>query len=139
VAGDYEISVPILLAGWKLLRTPRLQFQHFMPPERLTTEYLYRLCQGLGEARPAVILLQQEVRRRFHQQTRADLIPFPIRALAAISRGLLAQARARRVKDIESKADLLVQYGIALGYFHFLSQRSRCQESLGSTIFIFVE
>jgi hypothetical protein len=118
--GDYEISVPILLAGWKLLRTPRLQFQHFMPPERLTTEYLYRLCQGLGEARPAVILLQQEVRRRFHQQNRTDLVPFPIRALAAISRGLVAQARVRRVKDIETKADLLLQHGVALGYFHFL-------------------
>lgn len=46
--GDTEICKRVLLAGYKLYYSEQLTFVHYIPPDRLTTDYRDRLLQGLN-------------------------------------------------------------------------------------------
>lgn len=48
--GDTEICLALQLAGWRLWYDSRLEFKHFIPPERLSEKYMIRRMEGNGEA-----------------------------------------------------------------------------------------
>jgi glycosyltransferase involved in cell wall biosynthesis len=48
---DIELTYAIRLLGWKLHLNDGLRFQHYMPAQRLTEEYLVRMSEGHGRSR----------------------------------------------------------------------------------------
>jgi hypothetical protein len=46
--GDVELMVAISFMGWKAWYEPRLQFRHWIPAARLTTDYMRRLSRAIG-------------------------------------------------------------------------------------------
>lgn len=49
---DHELSHYIKFAGYELGYLPDMKFEHFMPKERLSLEYLERLVRGSGYSAP---------------------------------------------------------------------------------------
>ena len=52
---DTELCYRLRLAGWKLWYEPRLQFQHYMPKDRLNWAYARRLYRGAGKESAALL------------------------------------------------------------------------------------
>lgn len=46
--GDYELCYLLKLTGYNLWYDERLKFHHYMPPQRLTREYLIKLINGVA-------------------------------------------------------------------------------------------
>jgi glycosyltransferase involved in cell wall biosynthesis len=49
-SGDVELMLAISFMGWKAWFEPRLQFQHWIPAARLTTNYMRKLSRAIGIA-----------------------------------------------------------------------------------------
>ena len=47
---DSEMTYVIMMLGWDAAFDPTLRFKHYMPVNRLTSDYACRLFQGLGES-----------------------------------------------------------------------------------------
>jgi len=45
---DSEICLALRLAGWRIMRDPRLRLQHFLPAGRLRWRYIRQLYRGYG-------------------------------------------------------------------------------------------
>jgi glycosyltransferase involved in cell wall biosynthesis len=54
--GDNELCYRLRLQGYKLWYHSSLKFYHFMPPQRLTYEYLHRLLDGISYSRMQLVL-----------------------------------------------------------------------------------
>lgn len=54
--GDTELSFATKLLGYKLWFSPRLQFFHYMPAARLSTDYLLRLNEALSFSSASLIV-----------------------------------------------------------------------------------
>jgi glycosyltransferase involved in cell wall biosynthesis len=50
--GDLELSTVLRSKGGKLYFSESMCFKHYMPAERLTEDYLLRMCRGHGRSRP---------------------------------------------------------------------------------------
>lgn len=48
---DFELTMALRLAGWKLHYSHDLHFKHYMPSVRLTQEYLLNMSEGHGRSR----------------------------------------------------------------------------------------
>jgi len=46
--GDNELCYALVMAGWRVWYNPRLELRHFIPKERLTSDYLKRWFTGAG-------------------------------------------------------------------------------------------
>lgn len=67
---DSELCKWFLVAGYRLWYDERMLFQHFIPKERLTAEYLHALFRGFGETKKILerydqYLHHQPVRRKW--------------------------------------------------------------------------
>jgi hypothetical protein len=51
---DTELTIALLLNGWKLALEPRLKLKHFMPAHRLDWRYLRRTARGYGASHVAL-------------------------------------------------------------------------------------
>ena len=51
---DYEICYALALAGWRIWYDSRLKLTHFIPAQRLSNAYLWRLADGIRRAGPVL-------------------------------------------------------------------------------------
>jgi glycosyltransferase involved in cell wall biosynthesis len=67
-AGDNELCYCLILLGYSILYSPDLQFQHFIPQQRLTKSYLMKLNYSFGYSKtlllPYGVFLQQVPERK---------------------------------------------------------------------------
>jgi glycosyltransferase involved in cell wall biosynthesis len=47
--GDTELCYALILAGYRIFYSSSLKFMHYIPANRLTKEYVFRLYKGLGQ------------------------------------------------------------------------------------------
>lgn len=82
---DFEYCKRLMIAGYELYFEKRLSLQHFIPKERLTTQYLERLLSGIGDATRIIELYDEALRvhRRNKKKSRwRMLLLSPLRILA---------------------------------------------------------
>ncbi|MEO0794053.1 MAG: glycosyltransferase [Verrucomicrobiota bacterium] len=70
-SGDDNFICQLLVRhGWHLYYNPRMHMMHYMPPSRLTLDYLFRVHEGIGRSfsrlRPAVLVTTGWPKMAFH-------------------------------------------------------------------------
>ena len=62
--GDTELCYAIRLMGYKLWYSEKLEFQHYLPPVRLTERYLLRLNQSLSLCSARLLVYRYALQRK---------------------------------------------------------------------------
>jgi glycosyltransferase involved in cell wall biosynthesis len=119
--GDTELTMALSLAGWELHLCSELSFKHFMPPARLTEEYLLRLKRGLGAAYPVIREYRRVQKKAFRERlSLSDYLPFPVLAFVGIIRGCIHSGFIFFVKDLNRRVIYSHSIGRGQAYFDYL-------------------
>ena len=92
--GDNEICAWFVIVGYKLWYDDRLKFQHFIPKERLTDNYVEKLVLGFQSGRPII----QDYRHYISFIKNKSIFKRSIILLKALIKILLAKLNFKRYK-----------------------------------------
>lgn len=121
---DIELCFALRLAGWGLWYENALEFFHWMPKERMTSDYLYRLALGVGISRITLGEYGREISRESISEKLKYETPLWGLAIVAVGRGILAAISLKLTRDFRKVIKLRNDLGCGIGAWRLLTSNS---------------
>ena len=104
--GDTEMNFWFTLSGWGVKVLKHISFEHFMPKNRMTIEYLHRLHHGFGMTRVLTIVYQDYLANGYKTLPRPSIVrPMHRKRLSyleSVLEGLMQEGNHVEERDLES-------------------------------------